>query len=77
MLRREGLIAHLETIKTIVRQGLALRGHLDGVDSDSNIAQFNRDKSIYVPGPQKLIQEGKYLSKDIICEQEEMIVLRC
>ena len=77
MLRREGLIAHLETIKTLVRQGLALRGHLDTVDSDANIAQFNKDKAKYVPGLQKLIQEKKYLSKDIICEQEEMLVLHC
>ena len=47
-----------------MRQGLALRGHLDGVDSDPNIAQFNKGTSKFVPGLQKLIQEGKYMSKE-------------
>ena len=39
--RREGLIAHLQTMKTLLRQGLPIRGHND---VDSNIRQFNEDK---------------------------------
>ena len=39
MLRREGIIANIKTKVTIFRQGLALRGHVDSVDSDSNIAK--------------------------------------
>ena len=45
MLRRQGFIVHLETINTILHQGLALCGHLlDSVNSDwFKLAQFNKD----------------------------------
>ena len=41
-LRRAGLIAHLHTMKTVLRQGLAIRDHHD---EESNIIQFNRNKA--------------------------------
>ena len=42
-LRRHGLISHLNTLKTLLRQGIAIRGHSD---ENSNIYQFNKDKAI-------------------------------
>ena len=37
-LRRQGLVAHLHTLKTLLRQGVAIRGN---TDLDSNIYQFS------------------------------------
>ena len=45
--------------------------------NESNIFQFDKDKSNYVPGLKKLLTEGKYMSYDIISEQVEKIVLVC
>ncbi|XP_028414610.1 zinc finger MYM-type protein 1-like [Dendronephthya gigantea] len=70
-LRQTGLVAHLDTMKTLLRQGLAIRGHQD---EESNIAQFNRDKAKSNPGLKMLISE-KYFSHDILNEQERLIVL--
>ena len=44
--RRQGLVAHLNTLKTILRQGIAVRGHND---EESNIIQFNKDKAMDNP----------------------------
>ncbi|MEL7308435.1 MAG: hypothetical protein AAGK05_11580 [Pseudomonadota bacterium] len=71
-LRREGLVAHLQTYKTLLRQEVPIR-RID--ESESNIHQFNKDKAIHVPGLKLLLQEKKYMSHDILQEQEELIVL--
>ena len=71
-LRRQGLVAHLNTLKTLLRQGIAIRGH---ADDDSNIIQFNRDKAIDHEGLNLLLKENQYLSHDILVEQEEALVL--
>ena len=68
----EGLIAHLQTMKTLLRQGLPIRGHND---IDSNTRQFNKDKEINNDGLKHLLKENQYMSHDILIEEEEMIVL--
>ena len=45
--REEGLEAHFGTLKTLLRQGLALRRE---VDEEGNVYQFNKDKGQYIPG---------------------------
>ena len=41
--RQDGLVAHLETWRILLRQGvLELEGH---TDKESNVIQFNKDKS--------------------------------
>lgn len=72
-LRRQGLIAHLNTLKTLLRQGVAIRGH---TDEASNIFQFNKDKAIDHAGLNLLLKENQYMSHDILVEQEEQLVLR-
>ncbi|XP_028407534.1 uncharacterized protein LOC114530150 [Dendronephthya gigantea] len=72
-LRRQGLVAHLNTLKTLLRQGVAIRGH---TDEDSNIIQFNKDKAIDHEGLNLLLKENQYMSHDILVEQEETLVLR-
>eukprot|EP00112_Aurelia_sp_Birch-Aquarium-sp1_P025798 Seg8790.2 transcript_id=Seg8790.2/GoldUCD/mRNA.D3Y31 product="hypothetical protein" protein_id=Seg8790.2/GoldUCD/D3Y31 len=42
-LRKQGLISHLQTLKTLLRQGVAIRGK---TDSESNIYQFDLNKAI-------------------------------
>jgi hypothetical protein len=72
-LRRSGLIAHLNTLKTLLRQGIAIRGNSD---EESNIIQFNLDKAKEVPGLKLMMTEQKYLAHDILQEQEELLVLQ-
>jgi hypothetical protein len=71
-LRRSGLIAHLNTMKTLLRQGLAIRSHQD---EESNIFQFNKDKAKDNTGLHFLMSENQYFSHDILSEQERLIVL--
>ena len=71
-LRREGLVAHLNTMKTLLRQGLSLRGHND---EDSNIVQFNKDKAAHSDGLRLLMKENHFFSHDILTTQEQIIVL--
>jgi len=44
--RRHGLVSHLNTLKTLLRQGIAVRGH---TDEESNIVQFSKYKAIDNP----------------------------
>ena len=69
--RREGLIAHLQTMKTLLRQGLPIRGH---DDVDSNTRQSNEEK-VSNEGLTLLLKENLYVSHDVLTEQEELIVL--
>lgn len=71
-LRREGLKAHLETLRTLLRQGLAFRQQ---DDNEGNFHQFNKDKSEYIPGLKLLMNENRFMSHDMLEEQEKMIVL--
>ena len=71
-LRRTGLIVHLNTMKTLLRQGLAIRGHQD---EESNIIQFNKDKATNNTGLHLLMSENRYFSREILNEQERLIVL--
>ena len=70
--RREGLAAHLDTVRVLLRQGLPLRGH---TDEESNVYQFNKDKSRHVPGLRRLMNEKKYMSHEVLEEQEKDLVL--
>ena len=55
--RGEGLIAHLSTMTTILRQGIAIR-LVD--DEESNLMQFNNDKASHVPGLTLLLNESAF-----------------
>ena len=55
-LRRAGMEASFSTIKTLLRQGLAIRRR----DSfESNFHQFNKDKAEHLPGLKLLMEEKK------------------
>ena len=71
-LRQRGLLAHLNTLKTLLRQGVAIRGD---TDKESNIMQFNLDKSTLEPGLKLLLDDNKYISHGCIEEQEQLIIL--
>lgn len=71
-LRRQGLISHLDTMKTLLRQGLPIRGH---TDENSNITQFNKDKAIHDVGLKRFLDEGRFFSHEILSEQEQSLVL--
>jgi len=72
-LRRQGLISHLHTLKTLLRQGIAIRGD---TDIESNIHQFNLDKITHDNGLKLLVEEGRFInSHDAIQEQEQLLVL--
>eukprot|EP00795_Rhopilema_esculentum_P010269 gene10269-18965_t len=69
----QGLISHLHTFKTLLRQGVPIRGD---TDEDSNIYQFNLDKAVTDSGPKLLLKEKHYiLAHDIFEEQKQMLVL--
>jgi hypothetical protein len=67
------LVAHLHTLKTLLRQGVAIRGN---TDLDSNIYQFNLDKARNDKALKLLLDEKHYVTvHDILSEQEQMLVL--
>ena len=73
-LRMQGLISHLHTLKTLLRQGVPVRG---GTDEDSNSYQFNLDKAVTDNGLQLLLKEKHYvLAHDILEEQKQMLSLK-
>lgn len=73
-LRKQGLISHLQTLKTLLRQGVAIRGK---TDSESNIYQFDLDKAINDKGLELLLKEKHYVTAhDILDEQKQMLVLK-
>ncbi len=61
--RRQGLFAHLNTMKTLLYQGLSVREHKD---EDSNIWQFNKDKAVDHACLKRLLEENKFFSHDIL-----------
>ena len=72
-LRREGLISHFHTLKTLLRQGVPIRGN---TDLESNIYQFDPDKARGDKGLKLLLDEKHYVTvHDVLMEQEQMLVL--
>lgn len=70
---QQGLISHLQTLKTLLRQGVAIRG---STDSESNIYQFDLDKAINDKGLKLLLDENRYVTAhDILEEQKQALVL--
>ena len=71
-LRWQGLLSHFRTLKTLLRQEVAIRGK---TDIESNIYQFDLDKSSNDKGLQLLLNEKRYTTAhDILDEQERMCV---
>ena len=69
-LRRAGREASFSTLKTLLRQGLAIRRR----DSlESNFYQYNKDNAEHVPGLKLLMEEKKYMSNDIVAEMEKNV----
>ena len=69
-LRRAGMEASFSTLKTLPRQGLAIRRR----DSfESNFYQFSKDKAEHVPGPKLLMEEKKCMPHDIVAEKEKNV----
>ena len=72
-LRRQGLISHLYTLKTLLRQGVPIRGN---TDYESNIYQFDLDKARNDKRLKLLLDEKHYVTvHDVLMEQEQMLVL--
>lgn len=72
--RRQGLLSHSRIMKTLLRQGVAILGK---TDTESNIYQFDLDKSSNDKGLQLLFNEERYTTAhDILDEQERMLVLK-
>ena len=72
-LRMQGLIPHLDTLKTLLQQGIPIRGD---TYKDSNIYQFNLDKAATDSSLQFLLKEKHYvLAHDILEEQKQMLIL--
>ena len=69
-LRRQGLISHLYTLKTLLRQGVPIRRN---TDYESNIYQFDLDKARNDKGLKLLLDEKHYVTvHDVLMEQEQM-----
>ena len=58
-LRQEGLISHFHTLKTLLRQGVPIRGN---TDLESNIYQFDPDKARGDKGLKLLLDEKHYVT---------------
>ena len=70
--RRRILLIEAECIKYLLRQGLALRGH---VEDEGNLIQLLKLREGDVVGLSTWMKEGNYLSHDIINEICEIISL--
>ena len=71
-LRRAGMGASFSTLKTLLRQGLAIQR---GDSFESNFYQFNKNKAEHVPGLKLLTAEKRHMSNDIVAKMEKMLVL--
>ncbi|CAF3840177.1 unnamed protein product, partial [Rotaria sp. Silwood1] len=70
--RRRMLLIQVKLIKFLLRQGLALRGH---IEEEGNLIQLLKSKQDNVNELSSWINEGNYLSHDIINEICEIISL--
>lgn len=68
-----GLEAHFGTLKTLLRQGLALRRQ---EDEEGNVYQFNKDKSQYIPGLKLLMTENRFMSHSLLKNNRKCLCLR-
>lgn len=68
--RREMLVKELSSLKFLMRQGLALRGHKE---EEGNLYQLLKCRGEDVNGLEKWLQDGRYLSHDIINELIELV----
>ncbi len=66
------LLIEIECVKYLLRQGLALRGH---VEDEGNLIQLLKLREADVDGLSSWIKEKNYLSHDIINEICEIISL--
>ena len=70
--RRRMLLIEIECIKYLLRQGLALRGH---VEYEGNLIQLLKLREADVDGLSSWIKDGRYLSHDIVNEICQIISL--
>ena len=66
------LLIEIECIKYLLRQGLALRGH---VEYEGNLIQLLKLREADVDGLSSWIKDGRYLSHDIVNEICQIISL--
>ena len=72
-LRRQGLISHIQTLKTLLCQGIVIGGR---TDSESYIYQFNLDKAINDKTLELILNENRYVNAhDILKKRKQMLVL--
>lgn len=64
------LLKHLSTVKMLLRQGLALRGH---TEKEGNLTQLLLLRSEDVPELKKWVSNQRYTSPDIVNEQVNMM----
>ena len=70
-LRRQRLLSHFRTLKTLLCQGVAIRGK---TDIESNIYKFDLDKSSNHKGLQLLLNKKLYTTAhDILDDEEHML----
>ena len=68
--RRDALLKQLSSLRYLLRQGLAVRGH---VPSEGNLFQLLKLHSEDDPQLQKWLNDHKYCSPDILNEQIELM----
>jgi len=70
--RRKMFLIQVECIRYLLRQGLALRGH---VENEGNLIQLLKLREADIPGLNLWVANGDYLSHDIINEICQIISL--
>ncbi len=66
------LVVEISSIIFLIRQGLNLRGH---TDQESNFVQLLKARSTNIPRLHEYVDDGRYLSHDVVNELVENIVL--
>lgn len=69
---RRMLVVEVSSIIFLIRQGLALRGHTDW---ESNLTQLLIARSTDIPGLLEYVNDGRYLSHDVVNELVESVAL--
>ena len=65
MCHREFLITELSSLQYLMRQGLAVRGH---IEEEGNLQQLLKCRSDDLPGLSRCLRDGQYLSHEIVNE---------
>ena len=74
--RRRLFMAEVSSLKYLLRQGIAIRGHSE---DEGNLFQLIQLRSIDIPGLDQWLTDKKYLSHDIVNElakEMALIILR-